>query len=51
MQNKLRFSIGYLFYALELKEPCFSFFSTYNLQVYAKKKEEFGTYKSPLAFY
>ena len=39
MQNKFRFSIGYLFYAPELEEPCFLFFPTCNLQAYTKKEE------------
>ena len=38
MQNKFRFSIGYLFYAPELEEPCFPFFLLVISELILQKK-------------
>jgi len=39
MQNKFRFSIGYLFYAPELEEPCFPFFLLVISELILQKKK------------
>ena len=43
MQNKFRFSIGCLFDAPELEEPCFPFFLLVISELILQKRREFGT--------
>jgi len=43
IQNKFRFSIGYLFDAPESEEPCFPFFLLVISKLILQKRREFGT--------